>query len=499
MLAGTAAIAGALSSPAGASSSVLGVPSGVHVVSATPTSLTVGLHAAANAQRYRLYVSSVKSDLYVRNMTHHSKRRRSAIAASPRIHLAGLRYTTKPYYYRVAAVDGSDDQWSATYQTAYLRPKTPTALHAVSTTSGTYLTWRSAAVTASSVEQSTDSTFRSNVRTYHLRGPSTMFTPVGLVAGVTYYFRVRGVNPGTASPPSQPVATTVAANESPVRVLSYNSLDASFDGQEHPGGRAAPFSQRRAGQLSLLERSHADVIGIQEANACLRRYRSKPCYRQIDSLAAGLRGHYRLDGTEARASGPDRYIGNYILYDPSVLRPSGAGGDWKIGPRGDTRYAVYQVFRSVRTGASFLFVNTHLIATAGSRWDVVRGAETEQMLSKATAFAARRGITSVVYVGDFNSYPNEYRVHDVTGSDMLAAGVTDDIEAAETRRDARFDSINGYYRVARKGHGSADHIYTGPGIGVRSWRELLHLSRGRFVGTIPSDHNPVLASIEIPY
>jgi hypothetical protein len=90
-------------------------------------------------------------------------------------------------------------------------------------------------------------------------------------------------------------------------------------------------------------------------------------------------------------------------------------------------------------------------------------------------------------------------VHDLTGRNMLAAGIPDGIDVAQKRINAQYDSVNALYRKAKKGHGSFDHIYATPGVGIRSWGELLHLHKGRFVGVIPSDHNPVFSNVEIPY
>jgi hypothetical protein len=42
-------------------------------------------------------------------------------------------------------------------------------------------------------------------------------------------------------------------------------------------------------------------------------------------------------------------------------------------------------------------------------------------------------------------------------------------------------------------------VYVSGGIGVSNWTQLLNLSHGRFVGTMPSDHNPVVARLAIPF
>jgi endonuclease/exonuclease/phosphatase family metal-dependent hydrolase len=503
VLGGAASFAVTIAPAASASSAVLGTPTGVHVASATSTSLTVSLHATANARKYRLYVSSLKSDLYANNITHGSKHEKSATSGRPRIEVAGLKYTTQPYYYRVAVSDGSAFKLSPAYQLTYLRPKTPTSFTATANRTGTYLSWHSKAVTGFVIKQSTDSSFSHNVRTYRTRGPITTFTPYNLSAGETYYFQVRGLNTTRMSAPSPTLATTVDTNESIIRVLAYNSLDASFDGQRHPGGISEPFAKRRAGQLALIKRGNAAVVGIEEGNSCLIHYKHKPCYMQIQSLAHGLSSRYKLDDTTANtggAAGLEQYSGNYILYQPKLVTPVGAGGHWLIGPEGPLdRFAAYQVFRVNATGARFMFVDTHLLATAGAKGDRIRGAQTESMLKQARAYAARQDLKSVLYLGDFNSYRDEWHVNDLTGKAMLAAGIPDGIDVAQTRFDAKYDSINALYRVARKGHGSSDHIYASPGIGVLSWGELLHIHDGRFVGIIPSDHNPVYSSVAIPY
>jgi endonuclease/exonuclease/phosphatase family metal-dependent hydrolase len=499
VMVGAATLAVSFAPPAGASSTELGTPTGMHVVAVTSSALTVRLHAAANAKKYRLYVSSVKSDLFFSNLYKPSKHRWSATASQPRIRLSGLKYSTKPYYYRVAALEGSQLRLSSTFPAAYLRPAAPTSPRALSGSSGTFLTWRSGPATGSIVEQATDSSFRHGLRKYRVRGPERIFTPYGLTKGTTYYFRVRSMNAVTSSTESPTVSTTVGSGESPLRVTTYNSLDASFDGQMHPGGRSAPFSQRRPGQLALLKRSNADVIGIQEGNSCLKRIKGKQCYRQIDSLARGLRSDYKLANTVASSAGPNAYAGNYILYKPSTVTPVGAGGNWLIGPNNEERFATYQLFRTKSTGATFLFVTTHLMAPRGAKWDALRGSETESMIRQTRAYADQVGVSAILYTGDFNSYRNEWHVDDVTGSDMLAAGIPDGIDVAQSLTNAKYDSVNALYRVAKKGHGSYDHVYATGGIGVRSWGELLNLSHGRFVGTIPSDHNPVVSTVEIPY
>jgi hypothetical protein len=38
-----------------------------------------------------------------------------------------------------------------------------------------------------------------------------------------------------------------------------------------------------------------------------------------------------------------------------------------------------------------------------------------------------------------------------------------------------------------------------PGVGVRRFEVVASLTSGRYVGVIPSDHNPVAADLVLPY
>ena len=42
-------------------------------------------------------------------------------------------------------------------------------------------------------------------------------------------------------------------------------------------------------------------------------------------------------------------------------------------------------------------------------------------------------------------------------------------------------------------------MYAPAGVAVRGWALALNLTAGKFVGAIPSDHNPVVADVVLPY
>ncbi len=196
-------LAASLLVPAAASASAYPTPpTGVHVTAATSASLTVTAYPSRNAQGYRLFVSTVRTDLYYSNLVagRASSARRSATSATPSVTVSGLTYTTNPYYYRLEAVNGSSYSFDALIHEVGLRPAVPSGLKVTSSPNGTYLTWNSGAATGFSVGQATNSSMSQNRRDYSLSGPVHQFTPYGLKRGTTYYFKVRAMNGYTPSP-----------------------------------------------------------------------------------------------------------------------------------------------------------------------------------------------------------------------------------------------------------------------------------------------------------
>jgi endonuclease/exonuclease/phosphatase family metal-dependent hydrolase len=382
---------------------------------------------------------------------------------------------------------------------AATRPPTPTSLTAHGSGAGHWLSWSERLTDVGYiVQQAGNASFTQGVRNYRLRGPGRTFTPYLASSGTTYYFRVRAMSAGRYSGWSNRVSFFGGRGLSTIRVASYNSLSASLDGKMHPGGRSAPFAQRRPVQLDLMRQAAADVIGYQEAGSCLHLVQGEMCYRQIDSLADGLGSKYTLANTattERRTS----YAGNYILYD-SAVAPAAPGGTWYVIPHSTGMYqnAAYQLFQVRATGARFLFISVHLASGSTYRYDQIRGQETATLLKAAKAYAANHNVSSIIYTGDFNTYYREPNTSDIAGRYMRNSHLADTIEVATSRYRAPYDSINGLYRVARHGHGSIDHIYVTGGIGVKGWGELLNISNGQFVGTIPSDHNPIYSTLTIP-
>ncbi len=479
-----------------ASAATLAVPTGVHVSSVSGTAFTVVAHRVAGARSYRLFASTVKSDVYAVNLSKARKTRKVASASAPQVSIRGLSYSTAVWYYRFEAVNGAKVRFGNILSVS-LRPSAPTNIRVVNSPVGMYLTWASVPITAFSIVAATDPALRQNQHVYPIRGNNTQFTPYGLTPGRRFYFRVQGINTNRVSPYSAEVSAIIVPRQQALRVMTYNVLTDVVDGTKVNGTVVAPWApQRQAGVVKLIRQGNPDVISIQEGGGWVGRVQGYGGKRQVDTLTAALGSSWSLASTETPPTqhGYQR-TGNYIIYNDHIYRAVGAGGHWFIG----TPAAAYQVLQNRVTGAKFLFVAAHLLVGAGLSYDKVRESEARSLISQATAYAAAAGHLPIVYAGDFNSYLSPTHQYDGPGRAMRAAHVADALQAATALVNRQYNSANQYLRRPPRGFNSIDHVFAGPGVGVRTWKLLINLSKGRLVGVIPSDHNPIVSDLTIPY
>jgi endonuclease/exonuclease/phosphatase family metal-dependent hydrolase len=326
-----------------------------------------------------------------------------------------------------------------------------------------------------------------------IHGSGRQFTPPGLVRGRTYYFQMRALNTSTSSPASTTTQLTPSSAQQAVKVLSYNILEATDDGRHEGGSRVARWSSRKVAAARLIRAADPDVIGIQEGAAWVKRPRGP---RQVDSLRKALGGEYALAHTEISPNRPHYFrTGCYVLYKKSAYRAVGHGNHWALG---NNRFAAFQVLQNRQSGARFLFVSPHLAIGSGRSWDVKRRAETKRLIADAGRRTSHSHLP-VVYAGDFNSDHSRHHAFDGPAIEMRSAHMADAFSVAQSRKRGSYNSANGYDRRPPRYGDHIDHVYAAPGVAVRSWRLVMRMARGRFVGVIPSDHNPMLVSLEFPY
>jgi endonuclease/exonuclease/phosphatase family metal-dependent hydrolase len=462
-------------------------PAGLHVSAVTSSSITVSAHASSHATHYRLFAATHRGDLAVNRI---SSAHRSGLADQPTMTVTGLHYTSAPYYYRVEALNSTKKRFSPEIGHVTLRPRTPAALTAHSSAGGVSLTWKHTAASDFTVEQSTDAKFRQTV-TYAVRHYSGQFSPYHVSPGTQYYFRVRARNGSSTSDYSSPAATQPSAREQAVRVMTYNILDATRDGHREGGQRIAGWSKRRAVAAHLISQAQPDVVAIQEGAPFVGHKE-----RQVDSLHKSLSSSYGLAHTEVPPT-HRHYLrtGSYLLYRKAAYKPIGSGGHWALG---DKRWAAYHFLENRQTHARFLAISAHLLQNSGRAADKRREAETKRLVHLASAMASHHH-TQVVYAGDFNSHPGKDHPLDGPGKVMAFHHIVDARTAAQSRSMAHYNSANQYLRTPPHTGDDIDHVFAPPGVGVASWSLVEHLQDGHFVGVMPSDHNPLVSTVLVPY
>jgi hypothetical protein len=218
--------------------------------------------------------------------------------------------------------------------------------------------------------------------------------------------------------------------------------------------------------------------------------------RQVDDLRKALGGAYALAYTETPPSQPHYFrTGRYILYRKDTF--SAVGHGWHID-LGQQSWMAYQVLKVKATGAEFLFTSSHLLHGPGATANQKRYAETRRLIQIGTNFSAKHRLP-VVYAGDFNSHVSPTGAFDGPGVAMRKAHIVNAKDVSPRRKQAKFNSGNLYHRIPPAHGRNEDYVWATAGEGVVFWREVLRLSHGKFAGTIPSDHNPVVADLLLPY
>jgi endonuclease/exonuclease/phosphatase family metal-dependent hydrolase len=440
-----------------------------------------------------LYASTVHANLFGDKV---KKAYRSRLTASRHVTVRGLPYTSKAYYYRVEAFNGHSHRWEPpSWQSVGLRPAKPTSLHVSASASGTYLTWHSRSVTGFQVERATNSAMTAGRQIVTVRRrTTTAYSPYNLTKGQRYYFRVRALTQHTPSSWTAPVTAVAQVRQQPMTLMTYNVLENSLAGTSEGGQTIPLWTARQPAAVALIRKADPDVIAVEEAAAWVGTPEGLGGTRQIDALQQAL-GDYSLARTETPPTEHKyRRLGDYILYKTADWRTVGTGDHWSIG---DNHWGVYQELENRSTGARVIVVCTHTIPTRGVTADKTREQETQTLIAQAQSLAQRTGVP-LVYAGDFNSEPVNHHP-DGPGVAMAQAQMSDAHDVAAHLVNDKYNSQNQYLRTPPAAHSMVDRVFVPRGVGVESHAVVLTLSHGKFVGVMPSDHNPVTARIWFPY
>lgn len=328
--------------------------------------------------------------------------------------------------------------------------------------------------------------------------PAATGTITGLSPGSRYYLRVRVVSragDGLSDYSDAVSAVSGAGGSSPaIDVATYNvrKIYSTTD-----------WKNRRSAVAANIKAARPDVIGLQEAIPKTWATNGK---RQYADLLDLMGSPYGLVTSGSGSSGTQ------MAYDKERLTVLDSGVK-KLPEKGDSpRYAVWARFKDKVGGRTFFAITSHLEPGGSSTsLNTARVRQSEAMLSLVREHSAG---SPAVILGDMNSsrstkpYNGPYRTFTGAGyvdpiDNTDTSYTTGDDAIAEHVANSEYNSANALERTARvnpRPRGThIDYVFTAPSIRVGSWRMQLDLdTAGKFVGTIPSDHNLIQVSIHLP-
>ena len=394
------------------------------------------------------------------------------------------------YYVRVSTVrpDGADSSPSPSvaFDTTY--PNDAPTVKVSSNSSKTLkASWSEAGDDAryeTQLSTTTDFTDVKELSTVKTRKTFSRLKPATLYAVRTRVVDAEGV---AQSPWSEPAMLTTAAYE-PLGVGTYNILK----------WRAGNWSARRTAVAELIKSSSVDVVGLQEATPSRVGGNGVPQYQDV---LGALGGDWALTRSSKNVSGETRTV-----YDSSQVKLIREGYQPLSGSarfRGVQRYATYAEFEQRSTGKRFLFFNTHFTPNGGGSGAAQRVSEARQLADVVRS--VNTDDLPVVVVGDFNAGGSRSSSNPVYRA-IVDAGLIDplvrsgELGEAEKRVDADLATVNRLRRTPprRASPRFIDHIFVSR-MRVSQWQVAANLdSAGRFIGTIPSDHHLVRATVYLP-
>ena len=514
-----------LAAPAMAAEWPSASPTGLAQSAATSTSVSMIWTPVAKAQKYRLQISTSSS------MSNPTYLRSTATGATLKGLQAGRGYYVKV---RVITTDGVNRSAYSSAVRAWTSFSVPTGLK-VTNRDGTAASFDWADVSGAPKYriQIADNSSMSGA-TYHRFTPSTG-TVEGLTASKTYYAKVRvitedGVNLSSYSP-AVTVKPADAGEEPPpsgsgdaLTVASYNIRCANcYTGQN----LERPWSERRGVVVASILKKKPDVIGIQEASqGWLVSGGKKIDLAQFEDL----RNRLRSGGTPYEVTNPYRNNcvksttpsgckfqdrgasqGTRVFFNTDSVKLVSQGSKKLPGCSGcNTRYVSWAMLEQKSSGQKFFFATTHI--EYGSSYYSLRKSQTQSMMAEVDK-RLPSGLPAFV-VGDLNS--TRYATPtNAPYDEILSHGFIDPLgqiykspkvsskATVEKRIRANYNSHNSFLRTvphfASDENGSnMDYIFT-TRMRTLSWETVLDLdSSGKLAGTIPSDHNMLVAKVLLP-
>lgn len=290
--------------------------------------------------------------------------------------------------------------------------------------------------------------------------------------------------PAAAAPAASAAARTGTTT---VRIGSYNV---------HKDDSTLPWTKARRDRVAAqILHSGFDVVALQEANG----------NTTFPSLRRKVRHRFAATARCAKVKGTRiRDARTRILYDRRRFSGSRAvSGRVRLdGTYAKTAdYACYQLLTEKATGARFLVASAHLVNGRGRAKDRRRYRQTRNLIADTLAVRRRHGDSwPIVWAGDYNSSGAHKYTFDAPRRAMRRlAGARDAYAAAHRREHGSYNSANQLRRRPIRTHHHVDHVYVSPGIRVRAFAVIVRLKGRLYRVPFASDHNPIRATLRIPY
>lgn len=294
---------------------------------------------------------------------------------------------------------------------------------------------------------------------------------------------------------------------SDIRTITFFAISVVFEsynilGEQHVDKSPWPNRKEAMGAIVLQESNFPDVIGIQECAST----------SQMNDVIDMLKEKYNY------ISGNNTYMSPRLIFwkkdrfelvDTSVVDMT--PGKYPSTYRG-SRYALYVHLRCRSTGCEFLMYNIHLRSGGDVETAALRKEMIDFLAPHAKEKSAELGDLPVVILGDMNS-----RVQTVLGGILSSPkvfagyGFQDTYDLTTDRTNQNYSTYNTQENVddctvtySAAGAGRIDYIVVWPAerFIVDDYEIVLNFtneSARKVECPIPSDHNPVRATVRMSY
>ena len=322
--------------------------------------------------------------------------------------------------------------------------------------------------------------------------------------------------PAAATPAALPAAT-------PLRVGSFNLRCANCSRNSRINGREKKWETRRSKVIAQIKAEAVDVIGVQEASPGLLKGKKTS---QFEDLAKRLGSPYELTNThrygckkstsykkcDKRNNGASADV--RILYntDRLTLLDQGSKQLDKEKATSGPRFVAWAIFADKTDGRQFFFATAHTEPGQSKAKRALRKKQAKKILAEIRAENTRR--LPVVISGDFSStkLTAVNPVYDVLTDSGLVIDPLGNTKKQKSAKKAivekltnvKYDTLNDFKAkpTARKGYALGahlDYIFVDDQVRVLEYKVVMSLKRNKkFSGVIPSDHNMIRATIQLP-